>query len=397
MGMKNQTFDVVVIGAGHAGCEAAFAASRRDCSTLLLTASLDSMAIISGDNCPWNRVTDNIPNTTSLPPVIRAALEASKIEAYIERDLKNEKRDIEIILADRRKYSVFVKHLLERQAGLVIKQTIVSKIHKKQKYFIIETPFEQVFKAKTVVIATGTFINGCLIGGVKIEHAGRQMETTDNQLARSLKNLDLKLEKALIAASPRLDRKSIDYAELHGTIGKQQAWQTDKLRIYQLHLPPRTQQLILEAATNQSTKKTIAGEIKLAGQDIVEHLEGDRLKAVKIRLLPEGARTNEVNLAGLNTYLSEEKQHTIISSIPGFKKCELIRPGYAVEYQRVEAGEVESTLETKVKGLFVAGQAGSAERWLEASRQGAAAGLNASRRVRGEKLLSTADLVECFT
>lgn len=378
-------YDVIVIGAGHAGCEAALVASINLCSTLLLTASLDSMALIYGDACLPEALARERSRLEKKGSLLLLAVKQSRFASV---SLKGKKPERRRILLDRRQYHIFAKHYLEKQQDLTIKQTIVTLVRVRKGYFEVGTKFDETYLGKTVILSAGTFLNNCSILGHQADSGVRKNKMTDQPLSRCLKNLGFSLRKRIVAASPRLNRDSINGERL------------ETIKIEKDHKFPSVNDCAFSLKLGQEATRTIEAESKKSffltkpkddtaesAEQLLEATPSMDLVSLELQILPESPCSGEMNIVGFKTCLPEEGQSRVLSALPGLEQAEIVRPGYGVEFEYIDPQGTYPTLETKVEGFFLAGQAVGARSLIEAGRQGYIAGVNASSRVRGESPL----------
>lgn len=390
-------YDVAVIGAGHAGIEAALAAARLGASTVVFTINLDWVG-----NMPCNPSIGGtskghlVREIDALGGEMGIAADKNTIQTRMLNLGKGPAVHSLRAQIDRREYSKYMKHALEMQEGLDLKQAEIVDLYKKDSKFFLKTRLEAVYSAKTVVLATGTFLGGRVYIGEVSYESGPDGMFPANELSAALKRLSIPLRRFKTGTPSRVNRRSVDFSSLEVQYGDKEpvpfSYSTE-------HAPENTAVCYI-TYTNEQTKKIIldnihrsplySGKIEGVGprycpsieDKIVRFSEKERHQ---LFIEPCGADTEELYLQGMSSSLPEDVQLKFLRSIKGLENVEVMRTAYAIEYDCVDPLALKSSLEFgNIEGLFGAGQFNGSSGYEEAAAQGLIAGINAARKAKGQ-------------
>lgn len=423
-------YDVIVVGAGHAGIEAALASARLNCKTLLLTINIDTIAFMSCNPAIGGPAKSQLVREID---ALGGQMGISTDLTYLQMKMLNTAKGYAVqslrAQSDRMEYHITMKRLLEEQDNLDIKQDIVEEILIDSSTDAacgvstsgISTKMGIIYKAKTIIVTTGTFLNGIIHTGMQHMEAGRAGELSAKGLSESLKKIGLKLGRLKTGTPARLNKRTIDFSKMVIQPGDEPPkmfsfiWEYKQYRgtnvacdvpaqACDVPTPIRFPQLPCHLTwTNERTHEIIranldrsplfSGKIKGIGprycpsieDKVVRFPEKDHHQCF---IEPTGRTTLEMYAQGMSTSLPEDVQIAFLRTMPGLENVELIRPGYAVEYDFVPPSQLNYSLETRtISGLFCAGQINGTSGYEEAAAQGIIAGINAAMKVKGKEPL----------
>jgi tRNA uridine 5-carboxymethylaminomethyl modification enzyme len=392
----DKAYDIIVVGAGHAGCEAALASARMGCTTLHLTLNLDNVALM-----PCNPAIGGLGKAQLVREIDALGGEMGKNidKTGIQFRTLNTRKGPAVqayrAQADKHQYKQCMKNVLEEQPGLDIKQEMVQKlILKKGQAIGVKTQTGAAYQAKAVILCTGTFLNGLIHIGLNHFPAGRAGEFPAIELAGQLKDLGFGIGRLKTGTPPRLDAKSIEFSAFSIQAGDKPppafSFFTGQIMRPQINCylgyTNRETHRIIRANLDKSP--LYCGVIKGIGPRYCPSIEDKVVRFAEkerhqIFLEPEGLQTHEIYANGVSTSLPLEVQVAFLRSIEGLEQVEVTRPGYAIEYDFVPPTQLKPTLETKlIQNLYHAGQINGTSGYEEAAAQGLWAAINAVRKIR---------------
>lgn len=398
-------YDVAVIGAGHAGIEAALASARLGCKTAIFTINMDAVG-----NCPCNPSIGGTAKGHLVREIDALGGEMGKTadECFLQSRMLNRGKGPAVhslrAQIDRRKYSDTMKHKLELQENLELRQAEITDIQKSENGYTLTTRMLAVYECKAVIIATGTYLGGRIFVGEISYESGPDGIFPATELGKSLKNLGLPLRRFKTGTPARVLKSSIDFSELEVQKGDEPpqpfSYETENLGENKVdcHISwtnDDTKQVILE---NIHRSPLYAGRIEGVGPRYCPSFE-DKIMRFKDKprhqlfIEPCGLSTEEMYLQGMSSSLPEEVQLKFYRTIKGLEHCVIMRPAYAIEYDCVDPLAMNATLEFKdFPNLYGAGQFNGSSGYEEAAAQGLVAGINAALKVLGrEQVIFTRD------
>jgi len=394
----SKAYDVVVVGAGHAGCEAALAAARLGHPTLVVTVNVDHIGEMSCNPAIGGLAKGHlVREIDALGGEMAKNIDATGIQFRRLNTKKGPAVQSSRAQADKERYRLHMKGVLERQENLDIKQGLVDAL-------IVEdgvargvvTSIQEGFLGKAVILTTGTFLKGLIHIGLKNFPAGRMGDPPSNKLSDHLRALGLRLGRLKTGTTPRLDGRTIDFSRLTPQYGDEppvpfsfetKSISREQVPCYITYTNKRTHEII---KTGLDRSPLFTGVIKGVGARYCPSIEDKVVRFPdksrhQIFLEPMGLGTTEIYPNGVPTSLPADVQIRMLRSIEGIEQVEIVRPGYAIEYDYADPVQLKPSLECKaIGGLFLAGQINGTSGYEEAAGQGLMAGINAVRYVRGE-------------
>lgn len=390
------TFDVAVIGAGHAGVEAALAAARLGCKTIMFTISLDAIA-----NMPCNPSIGGtakghlVREIDALGGEMAKAADATMLQSRMLNLGKGPAVHSLRVQADRQAYHRYMKYKVECTDNLLVKQAEIVRLEVEDGQVTgVVTAMGAIYRTKTAILATGTFLKGKIFVGEYSEESGPDGMHAANKLSESIRKCGIALRRFKTGTPARISLKSVDYSKMEIQPGDEPvvpcSFETDPATLknthvcYMTYTNQNTHQVILD---NIHRSPLYGGAIEGIGPRYCPSIE-DKVKRFsdkprhQLFIEPMGADTDEMYLQGMSSSLPEEVQVAMYRTIQGLENVELMRTAYAIEYDCVDPTELQATLEFKaVKGLFGAGQFNGTSGYEEAAAQGLVAGINAAHKV----------------
>jgi tRNA uridine 5-carboxymethylaminomethyl modification enzyme len=391
-------YDVVVIGGGHAGCEASRACARLGLRTAMITMNADLIAQMSCNPAIGGIAKGHlVREIDALGGVMAEVTDAVGIQFRLLNTSRGPAVWSPRAQCDKKQYRIRMKEVLEREPNLHIKQAEVAALiiedHRVRGVHLMDG---RTVRCEAVIITTGTFLNGLAHIGEQRVTCGRSGEPPSQVLAEQIRNLGLGWTRLKTGTPPRLDARSIDWSKFEPQFGDADpvpfSFMTAKIdrpqiQCYLARTTAETKRIILDSI---GRSPLYSGQIEGVGPRYCPSIEDKFVKfpdkeTHQIFLEPEGLDTNEIYVNGMSTSMPIDVQAAVVASIPGLENAEMIRPGYAIEYDAVDARELDHRLEVrKLAGLFLAGQINGTSGYEEAAGQGLIAGINAAQTILGK-------------
>ena len=394
-------YDVAVIGAGHAGCEAALAAARLGFRTVMFTVSVDSIALM-----PCN---PNIGGTSKghlVREIDALGGEMGKVidRTFIQSKMLNKSKGPAVhslrAQADKADYSRVMRQVLEAQERLDIRQMEVTDILTEDGHVTgVQTYSGAIYRCRAVILCTGTYLKARCIYGDVSTYTGPNGLQSANYLTDSLKSLGIKMYRFKTGTPARIDRNSIDFSKMEEQKGDERVVpfsfttdpedvQIDQVSCWLTYTNEKTHEII---RNNLDRSPLFSGAIEGTGPRYCPSIEDKVVKFPdknrhQVFIEPEGLHTTEMYVGGMSSSLPEDVQYAMYRSVPGLENAKIVRNAYAIEYDCIDARQLKSTLEFKnIEGLFSGGQFNGSSGYEEAAAQGLIAGINAARKLQGKE------------
>ncbi len=391
-------YDIAVIGAGHAGCEAALAAARLGMRTLLFSISLECIA-----NMPCNPHIGGSSKGHLVREIDALGGEMGKNtdKTLIQLKMLNTSKGPAVhslrAQADRKKYQAEMKHTLEKQENLFLKQAEIVDIgFENGKVVSITTNIGAIYGVKAIIVATGTYLKGKIFIGENSFESGPDGVFPSNILSEVLKKAGIRIQRFKTGTPARINKNSIDFSKMEIQLGDKEvdsfSFENDEIdgnqeACWLTYTTNKTHEIIRE---NLHRSPLYSGEIEGTGPRYCPSIEDKVVRFAdkerhQIFVEPIGLDTDEMYIQGMSSSLPEDVQIAMYRTLPGLENCEFTRPAYAIEYDCIEPDQLKSSLELKnISGLFFAGQVNGTSGYEEAAAQGLIAGINASRKIQGK-------------
>lgn len=398
---NNDRYDVAVIGAGHAGCEAALAAARLGLQTVIFTVSVESIALM-----PCNPNIGGSSKGHLVREIDALGGEMGKVidQTFIQSKMLNQSKGPAVhslrAQADKNRYSSTMRQVLESQERLEIKQAEIVKILVEDgKVVGVQTLSGGIYHCNAVILCTGTYLKARCVYGEVSENTGPNGLKAANYLTDSLKELGVKMNRFKTGTPARIDRRSVDFSKMEEQFGDERVVpfsfttdpdtvQIDQVSCWLTYTNQRTHEII---RANLDRSPLFSGMIEGTGPRYCPSIEDKVVKFAdkerhQVFIEPEGLETNEMYIGGMSSSLPEDVQYAMYRSVPGLENVKIVRNAYAIEYDCIDARQLKPSLEFReIEGLFSGGQFNGSSGYEEAAAQGLIAGINAARKLSGKE------------
>ena len=396
-----EEYDVVIVGAGHAGCEAALASARLGLSTIMFTVSVDSIALMP---CNPNIGGSSKGHLVREIDALGGEMGKNIDKSFIQSKMLNKSKGPAVhslrAQADKQDYTRCMRMTLENTDNLTIRQGEVTEILVEDNVVTgVKTYSNATYKAKAVVLCTGTYLKARCIYGDISSYTGPNGLQAANYLTESLKNIGIEVRRFKTGTPARVDKRSIDFSKMEEQFGDERvvpfsfstdpdSIQKEQVSCWLTYTNEETHNII---KSNIDRSPLFSGMIEGTGPRYCPSIEDKVMKFAdkdrhQVFVEPEGLYTNEMYLGGMSSSLPEDVQHAMYRTVPGLENVKIVRNAYAIEYDCIDARQLHATLEFKnIKGLFSGGQFNGSSGYEEAAAQGLIAGINAALEVLGKE------------
>ncbi|BDF35934.1 tRNA uridine 5-carboxymethylaminomethyl modification enzyme MnmG [Lachnospiraceae bacterium] len=394
-------YDIVVIGAGHAGCEAALASARLGFQTIVFTVSVDSIALM-----PCNPNIGGSSKGHLVREIDALGGEMGKVidQTFIQSKMLNKSKGPAVhslrAQADKLRYSNTMRQVLERQERLEIKQAeVVNILTEGNKVTGVQTYSGAIYRCRAVILCTGTYLKARCVYGDVSQNTGPNGLQAANYLTECLKDLGIKMYRFKTGTPARIDRNTVDFSKMEEQFGDERIVpfsfttapediQIDQASCWLTYTNDKTHEIIRK---NLDRSPLYSGMIEGTGPRYCPSIEDKVVKFAdkdrhQVFIEPEGLETNEMYIGGMSSSLPEDVQYAMYRTVPGLEHVKIVRNAYAIEYDCIDARQLKPSLEFRsVEGLFSGGQFNGSSGYEEAAAQGLVAGINASRMLQGKE------------
>lgn len=403
MSYTYESYDVVVIGAGHAGCEAALAAARLGMKTVVFTVSVDSIAMMP---CNPNIGGSSKGHLVREIDALGGEMGKNIDKTFIQTKMLNMSKGPAVhslrAQADKKDYSQEMRRVLENTKNLVVKQGEVAEVLVEDgKVSGVKTTSDAIYPCKTIIMCTGTYLQARCVYGDVSQYTGPNGLSAANHLTKSLIDLGIEVRRFKTGTPARVDKRTIDFSKMEEQKGdedivpfsftnKPEDLKREQVSCWLTYTNAETHKIIMD---NIDRSPLYSGNIKGTGPRYCPSIEDKVVRFAdkerhQVFLEPEGNYTNEMYIGGMSSSLPEDVQYQMYHTVPGLENAMIVRNAYAIEYDCINPTQLKVSLEfKKIEGFFSAGQANGSSGYEEAGAQGIVAGINAARKIQGKEPL----------